>query len=129
MQIKKIYISDDGEEFETEEACLEYENSLNSRDGVILFDHNLEVIHGGAPIDAYNEAFYMYISDAGQAERFFDWVREYDRSPVPKDVKEGRIYFYDEAAGNYKNLDEFLMKWNSIRNKILVKGTTEKCLG
>ena len=128
MQIKKIYISDDGEEFETEEACLEYENSLNARDGVILFDSNLEVIHGGAPIDDYNEAFYMYISDARQAERFFDWVYEYDHSPVPKDVKEGGIYFYDEATGNYKNLDEFFTKWNGIRNKILGKATTEKCL-
>ena len=31
MKIRKINISDDGEEFDSEEACLEYENKINSK--------------------------------------------------------------------------------------------------
>lgn len=126
MIIKKTYISDDGEEFETEEECLEYEKSLNSIDGVVLFDSKLEVIHGENPVDAYNEAFYIYISNVERAERFFDWIREYDHSPVPKDIKHGRIYFYYEPTGEYRNLDTFINEWGDIRNKILVKAVTTK---
>lgn len=93
MQIKKIYISDDGEEFETEEECLEYEKIVSSRDSVILFDYCEGIINDDDFWNAFDQAIYIYITDAERAEKFLQWVKESTDHPVPENVKTGWLYY------------------------------------
>ena len=104
MKIRKIYISDDGEEFDNEEACLEHENVISSIDSMVLFNSEGELITGREVYDAYDRATYIYILDEDRARAFLDFVLRELRYPIPKEPETGVLYYFDEQEGEYVDL-------------------------
>lgn len=129
MQIKKIYISDDGEEFETEKACLEHESAIDSSNSILMFDSGGELIKDSKIPYEYDRANYLYILDPEKAEKHLAWINKEYGYPIPENVKLGQLYFFNDFTQKFENLDAFIIKMSDIRNKLLVKATTTKCLG
>ena len=44
MTIKNIYISEDGEEFETAEECIEYEKARDVSGAILMFDSDKQIL-------------------------------------------------------------------------------------
>ena len=75
MRVEITYYADDGEEFSTEEACLEYENRLKTDMGsVIFFDQDCNVMKDPVVTDIEQSAYYMKVLDAEKATRLIDWL-------------------------------------------------------
>jgi len=105
MTIRKIYIAEDGEEFESEDECLEYEKAFNPEGAIVFYDEDLErVTSGRDPAETFELADHLYISNAEQAERFFNWIDEYYGMTVPDEVVAGQVYSFDERNQQYFNL-------------------------
>ena len=118
MKIRKIYISDDGEEFDSEEACLEHENVFSSSDSVVMFDSGRRLIEDRDSYIAYEKAEYIYISNAKRAETFFNWVEKELQFPVPKEPEAGHTYYFDEKKDAYIDINWKIHELASIRRHI-----------
>ena len=127
MKIRKIYISDDGEEFDSEEQCLEYENKINSFDSVLLFDSKKNLIENENPGIAYERACYIYVRDTNRAKTFLEWVHSEYKYAVPSLVRAGELYFYDESTDKFKSYTSMVIDLDDTKNKILaqVKNVTK----
>lgn len=119
MEIRKIYISDDGEEFETEEACLEHEKTINSMDSVLMIDSRELVITDKEPSIAYEKAFYLYIFDTKRARAFLDWIYQETGCSIPENAKVGELYYYDEPKDKYKELNKKIKELEELRDRLM----------
>lgn len=119
MKIRKIYISDDGEEFDSEEACLEHEDKINSFDGVLLFDSKKKLIENENPGIAYERACYIYVRYTNRARTFLDWVHSEYGYAVPSLVKAEELYFYDESTDKFKSYTSMVLELEETKSKIL----------
>lgn len=124
MQIKKTYISDDGEEFETEEECLEHEKTINSMDSVLMIDSRELVIAEKDPSTAYEKAIYLYIFDTKRARAFLDWIHGETGYSIPEKVKAGELYYYDEPNNEYKELNKKIKELEELRDRLMVMSKT-----
>ena len=107
MTIKKIYIANDGEEFESESECLEYEKAMNPGGGVVFYDKDLErIVDGRDPAEMFEMADHVYIADAEKAKKFFNWIDEYYGMTVPDKAVNGQVYSYDEREQCYYSVTE-----------------------
>ena len=121
MKIRKIYISDDGEEFDSEEACLEHEDKINSFDSVLLFDSKKNLIKNENPEIAYERACYIYVRDTNRARTFLEWVHSECGYAVPSLVRAGELYFYDESTDKFKSYTSMVIDLDDTKNKILAQ--------
>lgn len=121
MKIRKIYISDDGEEFDSEEECLEHEDRLNSIDSVMLFDSKKKLITDKNPSTAYERACYIYVRDTNRAKTFLEWVHSECGYAVPSLVRAGELYFYDESTNKFKSYTSMVIDLDDTKNKILAQ--------
>ena len=121
MEIRKIYISDDGEEFDSEEECLEHEQTVSSMNSVMLFDSRKRMISDPAPFVAFEKAVYVYIRDAEKAEAFLQWIRQECGYSVPEQLEDGELYFYDEQTNLFVNLEEKIRELKNLRDHIMVQ--------
>lgn len=73
MKIEITYIADDETEFETEEECREYEESLKiDMESAIFFDENHKLMKNPSIDDIGQEAFYMKVLNADSAKRLIE---------------------------------------------------------
>lgn len=119
MKIRKIYISNDGEEFDSEEECLEHEDRLNSIDSVMLFDSKKKLITDKNPSTAYERACYIYILDTRRAKAFLEWIHSECGYAVPNLVREGELYFYDEPTNKFNSYTKMVIELEETKSKIL----------
>lgn len=121
MTIRKIYVADDGEEFENKRECEEYERKFKAVDSVVFFDENCEKLMGKDPGDLMNNGMFLFIKNAEKAEQFFEWEHEYYGYNYPQDPKTGGLYYYDEHDDEYYDLIEEISKLTDQRDKILTQ--------
>lgn len=113
MKIVCTYIADDGEEFETESECREYEQSLVcANEGIAAFDKNLNYIATPTPSDWEENVWFMKILDGEQADRLMTWV--YDQCGIcmdglPDHLTAGDVWAWTERNGGewYKPLERY----------------------
>lgn len=107
MIIKRIYIADDGEEFETEEECRAYEKAMDPKDSIVMFDSEFEILHGGDPATMYEAAMYLYIINEEKATAFFNWISVNTGYNTPDEYHTGDLLYYaDYPKDGYSNLDK-----------------------
>lgn len=121
MEIKTIYVANDGQTFATEEACLEYEKVSTPDGKVLLFDKDYKLIKDTDPVSAFEKSYAIYIVDAEKAEKFLYWVYENAGCIIPENVKDKQIYFYNEDAREYMDLRESVFKLEKILSDILLQ--------
>ena len=119
MKIRKIYISDDGEEFDSEEECLEHEKTINLMESVLMIDSRELVITEKDPIIAYEQAIYLYIFDTEQARALLNWIHNESGFSIPENPKAGELYYYEGSDNEYKNLNEKIEKLEELRDRLL----------
>ena len=108
MEIREIYISDDGEEFDSEKECLEHEQRNRSLDCVVMFDSTAKLITGETLVNAFAKASFIYIVNAEKAEKYFDWLQDSYVSKVPECVNDGELYFYNETVEDYEEFNCYI---------------------
>ncbi len=119
MEIRKIYISDDGEEFDSEEECLEHEDKINSFDSVLLFDSKKNLIKNKIPEISYEQAYYIYVLNTKRAKTFLEWIHSEYRYAIPDYLRAGELYFYEESTNKFKSYTNIVTELTETRSKIL----------
>lgn len=115
MEIKNIYIADDGEEFENEEDCIAYEEQMKSIDGVELFTYTFENCTGQGGAEAFDHAIYIYIRDPDRAEKYFTYVQNQTGYEMPTNYVPGDCLRYDENSDAWINMrDEIQEKQDNL---------------
>lgn len=123
MTIKNIYISDDGEEFETEEECVEYEKARDVKGAILMFDSDRQILDDADSVKAFENAMYLYIINVERAKKFFDYVSEsygYD-VPDPDEVIEHGLYAFndDMHCQSYYELTDRIAELEVARDELL----------
>lgn len=123
MRTRTIYISNDGEEFETEEECLEYERNRDASNAILMFASNRFPITDVDSITAFEEAQYLYILDAERAKEFFKAIKDDYSYAIPKldEVTNFSLYAYegDHSDQSYVNLDDKIAELEVLRDELL----------
>ena len=120
MEIKYTYIcSLDGEEFETEEECLEYERNIAGCEGIAFFDVNRELVKVEDAVATYEQAYYIYILNKELADRYFAWLFSHYGYDFVNDSKEGHTYMYNTRTCEYEDLGETINNLIGVENDIL----------
>ena len=121
MTIKNIYISDDGEEFETEEECLEYEKARDVSGAILMFDSDRQILDDADSVKAFENAMYLYIINVERAKKFFDFVGEDYGYVVPDEVVENGLYAYDDNVHcqSYYKLTDQIAELEVARDELL----------
>ena len=122
MTIKKLYIAEDGEEFETEEECLEYEGKRDVHDAILMFDSNRLPIVDTDSVTAFEDANYLYIIDAEKAKAFFDYVSDAYCLATPnlEEVEDHALfaYDYDHSCQSYIDVDDKIADLEVLRDEL-----------
>ena len=119
MRIETTYIADDGNEFDTEEECREYEDEFKQlMSSVQFFDEYFIKCH--TPEDIESDAVYVYIRDSKKAEKLFDRLFNMISFEVPFFVsyKSGDILWYTEN-GEWVNVNAEISLLATIKDTIL----------
>lgn len=121
MTIRNIYVAADGEEFDTEEDCLDYEQTMDASGAIIMFDSDRKLIKGVSSAEAFDRSMYLYIVDAEKAKRFLDLMRDDYGHIVPEDVEDYALYMYDDniRGQSYVELQELIANLETERDEIL----------
>ena len=121
MTIRNIYVAADGEEFDTEEDCLDYEQTMDASGAIIMFDSDRKLIKGVSSAEAFERSMYLYIVDAEKAKRFFDLMCDDYGHIVPEDVEDYALYMYDDniRGQSYVELQELIANLETERDEIL----------
>ena len=106
MTTRITYIACDGEEFETEQECLEYEKSMDSTDCLMMFDNDLNVLRDEDQGRNAEYSNYIYILDAEKAMKFFKWASINYGYTFPDNVETGRLYSYDDRSDSWEDMNE-----------------------
>lgn len=141
MTTKTLFIAYDGEEFDSEQACYDYEHRYDDilSSNICFFDvhHNLiKVKEDSNPVGFIDNTYAIYIP-FGQEEmvrRIHQWFRDEGiESPwgiykEPKNLYVG-YHYYDTTKDEWVSLDEQLQKINSVRDnlmrQVILKGMEE----
>ena len=119
MEIKVTYIANDGEEFETEEECLEYENRCDPGDSLVMINQNCVAVQASNPIDAFEHSEIYYIRDAAKAAVFFWFVNDQTGYAVPEEIEDDGIYIYNPSIDGYVDLRAELERLGDIQKKVV----------
>lgn len=119
MTIQVLYIADDGEEFETEQECLDHERAMNYKDAVVFLDSSFEVIDMNDSVKAYEKSNYIYVLDAEKASAFFSWLTGYAGYEGPEQLCDDEIYSFNEREQQYENLNNIIDELVATRIKII----------
>ena len=123
MRTRTIYISNDGEEFDTEEECLEYERNRDASDAILMFAANRLPIVDSDSVAAFEDASYLYILDAERAKAFFRAIKDDYSYAIPKldEVTNFSLYAYEEdhSDQSYVNLDDKIAELEVLRDELL----------
>ena len=102
METKITYIADDGEEFDSEEECLAYENAFKHVGGVIAFDEDKHVVFSAEEVAT--EAEYYYITNAEKARKTFAFIDDYYGTEVPTTFDDGDLFRFDYDRDKWVNV-------------------------
>ena len=96
MTIEYTYIADDGTEFDNEEECQAYEDSIkHNLEGVVFFNDSKDILTELQDIDYYTQ--FMLIVDPKKAKDLFDWLYDYCGFAKPEcDLRKGDVLFYED---------------------------------
>lgn len=121
MTIKNIYISDDGEEFETEEECVEYEKARDVKGAILMFDSDRQILDDADSVKAFENAMYLYVIDVERAKKFFDFVEGDYGYVVPDEVVKNGLYVYDDNVHcqSYYELTDRIAELEVARDELL----------
>lgn len=130
MTTKVLYISVDGEEFETEEECLEYEKNRDAHGAILMFAANRLPITDEDSVAAFEDAQYLYILDAERAKKFFDYISESYGYTVPDsdEVVDGGLYVFEDThyKESYIDLVDRIADLEVLRDELLDR--VKECL-
>ena len=118
MIIKVTYISEDDEEFDSAEECLEHERVMQTEGKALFFDSDRQPIEGTV-INKFEGAFYIYILDGEKAKSLFKWAEDYIGCPVPDECETSALYFFDERKQCYEDLGKKIEELVSIGESIM----------
>ena len=123
MTIRNIYVAADGEEFETEEECLEYEKTRDASDAILMFNSNNQIIEDIDSVTAFEKSMYLYILNAEKAKKFFAWINEsYGYAvPDPDGVNGNELYAFDEDrySQSYYKLGNRIAELEVLQDELL----------
>lgn len=111
MRVEITYFSDDDEEFDTEEECLEYERGLKENfNSLIFFDEKMKLIEKPDLTNVESDAYYFYISDdAEKAKAAIDWIDyQTENLKVYDPICQGHFYGYSNDDGDFRDLTKRL---------------------
>ena len=114
MEIKTTYIANDGEEFETEEECLAYEEAWTPGDSILFLDQDFQPLYLRDSVARYEWAQYVFIKDAEKASKFFEVLSNECGYVVPPDIKDRRLYWWHD--GEYVDLNSYIADLQIVRN-------------
>lgn len=109
------YFADDGEEFETEKECKEYEAKfITPLKDIIALDKHNKILPYSKECDFFNEAMYLYFKSSDAVDAFHneigsgvDWINK-ETGECGYHFNENTLYYYDD------DLDEFTVVDGSI---------------
>lgn len=106
MTEKITYISDDGEEFETEEECLAYEKTFTELSGYVGFNTHMvfQDLKTLGIENAFGHSYFVFITDMESAEESFRVITEQTGLECPNDILPGGIYQYDDDHDNWNDV-------------------------
>lgn len=123
MRIEVHYFAEDDTEFDTEEECKAYEQSLwDNFDSAIFFDENFNIMsrERNGISGVADCAMYMQIIDAKKAERLIMWLYSYAGMSVDgiSDLVDGDIYAWDDDDGVWYSPKKKLREWQKTVDAI-----------
>lgn len=119
MRIQVTYVADDGEEFYSEEECLEYEKRMNPDGSLLLFDGDFKLIKYTDPLAAFEKTEAIYVEDAEKAEKFLDWINDQTGYVIPEMIKAPAVYIYDDDTRSYYELYDRIHELERIKLRII----------
>ena len=125
MIIKVTYISEDDEEFDSEEECLEHEHIMKTEGKALFFDSDRQLIEGTV-IDKLEGAHYIYILDGDKAREMLSWANEYTGCPTPDECETGALYYFDERRQVFEDLGKKIEDLVDIADTIMEQVRKEK---
>lgn len=121
--MKTIYVANDGEQFENEKECLDYEREVEKKynlSNVVILNQKGEILKARNRLECYNAlewAHYILVKsekdynkikvvgkEAGYADDFPDYNKKYEGQETIF------VYDYMNDLGQWVNLDDFLQK-------------------
>ena len=130
MTTKILYISIDGEEFETADECLKYEKKRDASGAVIMFTRNRLPILDVDSVTAFEDAHYLYILDAERAKKFFDYVSEsYGYAvPNPDEVVDHSLFAFEDSsyAQSFFDVNDRIADLEVLKDELLDRA--KECL-
>ena len=120
MRIEVTYYADDGEEFDTEEACREYEERLKKdMSSVIFYDENKKVMKNPTIEDIEQDAFYLKVLNAEEATRLFDWLHyQISFDFVEQEVVKDHFYAWMEDPHLDDGFRDITKRFEDLKNTI-----------
>ena len=106
MRVEMHYFSDDDIEFDTEEECLNYENTKAQLfNTVAFFDENRNLMQNPSYEDIEGYAIYMVIKDAEKAEVLFRNLEKLiDFDPPSWHVECGDVLMWDSEPWGWVDM-------------------------
>ena len=125
MTTKTYYYASDGEVFETEEECLQHEETVNAMDGLIFLDEDFAVLNSADTsseddiYNALNQAMYAVVLDEKKAKAFLKYAQVYSTPTLKAEQINGSSwYYYDNDDGEWHSNLHILEKYNAIAQSI-----------
>lgn len=120
MIVKTIYISYDGEEFETEEECEEYEREFEDiKKSVLFLSDKMKPVKDDDMV-GIEAACYFKVLDWEKANRLFDWLVDHTCMDNMEFTEgdQNRIYAWDEDTAMYYDLNDYVEREENRLKKI-----------
>lgn len=103
--MKKIitYESFDGETFDTEEECLEHENSFKIPNGVVMADYDDKIIEKIIDDRGYNEVWYIKLPTIETVNWFINMGEYFGFSTCG--IENTGIFFWNATIDEFVNIE------------------------
>lgn len=123
MRIEIHYFAEDDTEFDTEEECKAYEQSLwDNFDSVVFFDDHFNIMNRerNSISGIADLAWYIEILDGEKAERLFKWLYSFAGMCTDglTDLVAGDIYAWDNTDSVWYSPKKKLREWQKIVDAI-----------
>lgn len=124
-----VYVSWNGEQFDTEEECLRYEEQLNfdTNQNIVLDDNGKRLILGEqlngeaiTPQTLVEQGYYFKFANQDQKLKFKNLCDEFgiDAATAIDAYDENLYYYYNPQWDGFEEIDGSIKKYTEMKNKL-----------
>lgn len=121
MTTKTLYIADDGEEFETEKECYEYEHRFDKikQSNILFFNNDKKLLNKEDIENCITSCFGLYVSTEEEAKLLYDAFEYYGIENPWSRYDETFTTGYFIYTSYWQNVENELNYWNNIKNTFI----------